>query len=89
VGSADALASLLLTVGVAAPKIPPGLEARAARWRDVVAGKKVLLLLDDPAGHERAGHQPPSADRAGGRRRTGRLRPDPSPVAARTDQQLA
>ena len=49
---ADALASLLLTAGVAAPQIPPGLEARAACWRAVVAGKKILLVLDDAAGHE-------------------------------------
>jgi tetratricopeptide (TPR) repeat protein/transcriptional regulator with XRE-family HTH domain len=49
---ADALASLLLTAGVAAAQIPPGVEARAARWRDQVAGKKVLLVLDDAAGHE-------------------------------------
>src|SRR5262245_43927939 len=49
---ADALASLLLTAGVPAAQIPPGLEARAARWRDQVAGKKILLLLDDAAGHE-------------------------------------
>jgi tetratricopeptide (TPR) repeat protein/transcriptional regulator with XRE-family HTH domain len=49
---ADALASLLLTAGIAAAQIPPDLEARAARWRDAVAGKKVLLLLDDAAGHE-------------------------------------
>jgi tetratricopeptide (TPR) repeat protein/transcriptional regulator with XRE-family HTH domain len=48
----DALASLLLTAGIAAPQIPPGLEARAGRWRDQVAGKKILLLLDDAAGHE-------------------------------------
>jgi tetratricopeptide (TPR) repeat protein/transcriptional regulator with XRE-family HTH domain len=52
VGPADALASLLLTAGLAAPQIPPGVEARAARWRDHVAGKKILLLLDDAAGHE-------------------------------------
>ncbi len=52
VAPADALASLLLTAGLAAAQIPPGLEARAARWRDVVAGKKILLLLDDAAGHE-------------------------------------
>jgi tetratricopeptide (TPR) repeat protein/transcriptional regulator with XRE-family HTH domain len=52
VGPADALASLLLIAGVAAPQIPPGVEARAARWRDHVAGKKILLLLDDAAGHE-------------------------------------
>jgi tetratricopeptide (TPR) repeat protein/transcriptional regulator with XRE-family HTH domain len=49
---ADALGSLLLTAGVATQHIPPGLEARAARWRDHVAGKKILLLLDDVAGHE-------------------------------------
>ena len=52
VGPADALASLLLTAGVPAAQIPPGLEARAGRWRDQVAGKKILLLLDDAVGHE-------------------------------------
>ncbi len=35
-----------------AHKDTAGLEARAGRWRDVVAGKKILLLLDDAAGHE-------------------------------------
>ena len=49
---ADALASLLLTAGVPAPQIPPGLEARAARWRDCVADRKILLVLDDAASHE-------------------------------------
>jgi tetratricopeptide (TPR) repeat protein/transcriptional regulator with XRE-family HTH domain len=48
----DALASLLLTAGVAAQHIPPGVEARAAWWRDHVAGRRILLLLDDAAGHE-------------------------------------
>jgi tetratricopeptide (TPR) repeat protein/DNA-binding XRE family transcriptional regulator len=52
VSPADALASLLLTAGVAVPQIPPGMEARAGRWRDHIAGKKILLLLDDAAGHE-------------------------------------
>ena len=52
VDPADALASLLLIAGVTAQQIPPGLEARAARWRDHVAGTKILLLLDDAAGHE-------------------------------------
>jgi class 3 adenylate cyclase/tetratricopeptide (TPR) repeat protein len=52
VNPTDALASLLLTAGVAAPNIPPGLEARAGRWRDLVAGKKVLLVLDDAASHD-------------------------------------
>ena len=51
-GPADALASLLLTAGIAEQHIPPGLEARAGRWRDYVAGKKILLLLDDAAGHD-------------------------------------
>ncbi len=52
VDPADALASMLLTAGIGAQQIPPGLEARAGRWRDWVAGKKILLLLDDAAGHE-------------------------------------
>jgi tetratricopeptide (TPR) repeat protein len=43
---------LLLTAGVAASQIPPGLEARASRWRDHVAGRKILLFLDDAAGHD-------------------------------------
>jgi len=43
------------TAGVGAQHIPPGLEARAARWRDFAAGKKILLLLDDAAGHEQVG----------------------------------
>jgi len=49
---ADALASLLLTAGVAEQHIPPGLAARAARWRDHIAGHRILLVLDDAAGHE-------------------------------------
>ena len=48
---AGALASLLLAAGVAAAQIPPGAEARAARWRDYTAGKSILLLLDDATGH--------------------------------------
>jgi tetratricopeptide (TPR) repeat protein/transcriptional regulator with XRE-family HTH domain len=52
VSPADALASLLLTAGVPAHQIPPGVDARAARWRDHAAGKKVLLVLDDAAGHQ-------------------------------------
>src|SRR5262249_59215199 len=49
---ADALASLLLIAGLAPQQIPPGVEARAARWRGQVAGKKILLLLDDAASHQ-------------------------------------
>ena len=46
---ADALASLLLTAGVPAAQIPPGLEARMALWRDRLAGRQLLLILDDAA----------------------------------------
>lgn len=49
---ADALASLPLTAGVAPARIPPGLEARMALWRDRLAGQQLLLILDDAAGSE-------------------------------------
>jgi tetratricopeptide (TPR) repeat protein/transcriptional regulator with XRE-family HTH domain len=55
VDPADALASLLLAAGVAAQAIPAGLDARAGYWRDFLAGKKMLLVLDDAAGHEQVG----------------------------------
>ena len=48
----DALASLLLTAGVAAAQIPPGLEARMALWRDRVVGQHLLLVLDDAVGSD-------------------------------------
>ena len=78
VDPADALASLLLTAGVAPAQIPPGLEARMALWRDRLAGQQLLLILDDAVGSEQvlpllpgagrqpgAGHQPPAPVRAG------------------------
>ncbi|HUB42014.1 MAG TPA: tetratricopeptide repeat protein [Streptosporangiaceae bacterium] len=49
---ADVLAGLLLTIGVPAAQIPPGLEARMALWRDRAAGKQLLLVLDDAASSE-------------------------------------
>jgi tetratricopeptide (TPR) repeat protein/transcriptional regulator with XRE-family HTH domain len=52
VDPADALASLLLTVGVPPVQIPPGLEERSALWRDRVAGKPLLIVLDDAASSE-------------------------------------
>ena len=55
VDPADALASLLLAAGISAQAIPAGLDARAGCWRDFLAGKKVLLVLDDAAGHEQVG----------------------------------
>ena len=52
VAPADALASLLLTIGVPGAQIPAGLEARTALWRDRVAGRQLLLILDDAVGSE-------------------------------------
>ncbi len=49
---ADGLVSLLLLAGVAAQQIPAGVEARSQMWRDHLAGKRVLLVLDDARGHE-------------------------------------
>ena len=46
---ADALASLLLILGVSAAQIPPSLEARMALWRDRVTDTQLLLVLDDAA----------------------------------------
>ena len=48
----DALAKLLQISGITAGQIPQSLEARAALWRDHLASKRLLLLLDDAAGHE-------------------------------------
>lgn len=44
---ADILAALLPAVGVADDRIPQGFEARVALWRDRVAGRRLLLVLDD------------------------------------------
>src|SRR6266568_8225098 len=52
VDPAGALATLLLTTGVAPQQIPPGLEARSAAWRGHLAGKKLLVVLDDAAGSD-------------------------------------
>ena len=52
VDPADALASLLATAGVPAAQIPPGVEARMALWRDRLAEKQLLLILDDAADSE-------------------------------------
>ncbi len=52
VDPADALAELLLTIGVAPSAIPAGTEARERLWRDQMAGRRSLLLLDDGTGSE-------------------------------------
>jgi tetratricopeptide (TPR) repeat protein/transcriptional regulator with XRE-family HTH domain len=48
----DALASLLLATDVPAQQIPAGLAERSALWREHMSGRRMLLLLDDAAGHE-------------------------------------
>jgi tetratricopeptide (TPR) repeat protein/DNA-binding XRE family transcriptional regulator len=52
VDPADALASLLLTAGVPAAQIPAGLEERMGLWRDRLAERQLLLVLDDAASTE-------------------------------------
>jgi tetratricopeptide (TPR) repeat protein/transcriptional regulator with XRE-family HTH domain len=52
VSPADALASLLLTAGLRGSHIPADLATRVGLWRDHVAGRKILLVLDDATGHE-------------------------------------
>jgi tetratricopeptide (TPR) repeat protein/transcriptional regulator with XRE-family HTH domain len=47
---ADALAGLLQATGATAAQIPAGLDARAAAWRDRMAGRRMLLVLDDAVG---------------------------------------
>lgn len=52
VDPADALASLLQVAGVTVQQIPPGLMARTALWRDRLADKHLLLVLDDAVDSE-------------------------------------
>jgi len=52
VDPADALASLLRAAGISVQAIPAGLDDRAGCWRNYLAGKKVLLVLDDATGHD-------------------------------------
>ncbi len=52
VDPADALASLLLTIGVPAGQIPADLQARTGLWRDQLASRQLLLVLDDAADSE-------------------------------------
>jgi hypothetical protein len=49
VAPADALATLLTADGVDARHLPADLDGRAAMWRSRMAGKRVLLILDNAA----------------------------------------
>lgn len=48
---AAALARLLEARGVPPEDVPAGLDERAALWRARMAGKRVLLIMDDVASH--------------------------------------
>jgi tetratricopeptide (TPR) repeat protein/DNA-binding XRE family transcriptional regulator len=61
---AGALASLLLVIGVPAAQIPSGLEARMALWRDRLAVKQLLLVLDDAVSSEQVRPLLPGAGRS-------------------------
>jgi transcriptional regulator with XRE-family HTH domain/tetratricopeptide (TPR) repeat protein len=48
---AEVLAQLLRALGVYGSALPGGLDARAALFRERLAGRQVLVVLDDAAGH--------------------------------------
>ena len=48
----DVVAALLLATGTPAQQIPAGLDERAALWRDWMARRRILLVLDDAAGSD-------------------------------------
>ncbi|AVT30900.1 SARP family transcriptional regulator [Plantactinospora sp. BC1] len=51
VDPAEVLASLLRALGADGSALPTGLDARAGLFRTRLAGRRVLLLLDDAHGH--------------------------------------
>ncbi|MEJ3744234.1 tetratricopeptide repeat protein [Actinomycetes bacterium KLBMP 9797] len=50
--AADALARFLAALGVASPDIPPEVDERAARYRSELAGRRMLIVLDNAASSE-------------------------------------
>jgi tetratricopeptide (TPR) repeat protein len=60
----EALATLLLTVGVPAEQIPAAdVDARSALWRHYLKDKRLLLVADDAAGSEQVRPLLPGAER--------------------------
>ena len=52
VAVADALAGFLTALGVQGPEIPPGVDERAGRYRSELAGRRMLVLLDNASSVE-------------------------------------
>jgi hypothetical protein len=57
----DVLAMLLAADGVDPRYLPEGLDGRAAMWRDRMAGKRVLLILDNAASSDQVAPLLPGA----------------------------
>jgi DNA-binding SARP family transcriptional activator/Flp pilus assembly protein TadD len=54
VAAADALAGFLRALGVPGEDVPPGEDERAARYRSLLAGRRVLVVLDNAGSAEQA-----------------------------------
>ena len=52
VAPVEVLAGFLRASGVSLGDIPPGLDERAALWRTMLAGRNMLIMLDDAAAAE-------------------------------------
>ena len=64
VPAVDALAHLLRSLDVPETAIPPGAAARSALWRSTVAGRRVLVVLDDAHSADQAEPLLPGAGRS-------------------------
>ena len=52
VSAADALAGLLRALGLTGPAVPDDIAERAARYRSLLAGRRMLILLDNAGSAE-------------------------------------
>jgi DNA-binding SARP family transcriptional activator/DNA-binding XRE family transcriptional regulator len=52
VSAADALAGFLRALGLQEKDLPPGEDERAARYRSLLSGRRMLVVLDNAAGAE-------------------------------------
>ncbi|NKZ02941.1 AfsR/SARP family transcriptional regulator [Actinomadura latina] len=55
VDPAEALDTLLRTIGVPAARVPRALDERAAMWRSQLASSRAIIVLDDAAGRDQVG----------------------------------